>query len=40
LFGGALDDAIQACILEDKETAATTQELFANDGMFEGVRVC
>jgi hypothetical protein len=40
LFGGALDDAIQACILEDKETATTTQELFANDGMFEGVRVC
>jgi hypothetical protein len=39
LFGGALDDAIQACILEDEETVAAVQELFADDGMVEGVRV-
>jgi hypothetical protein len=40
LFGGALDDAIQACILEDEETAAVSQELFGDGGMVEGVRVC
>jgi hypothetical protein len=39
LFGGALDDAIQACILEDEETATAVQELFADDGVVEGVRV-
>jgi exonuclease III len=36
LFGGALDDAIPACILEDEETAAASQELFADDGVVEG----
>jgi hypothetical protein len=40
LFGGALDDAIQACILEDEETTAVSQELFAADGLVEEVRVC
>jgi hypothetical protein len=40
LFGGALDDAIQACILEDEETTAAAQELFADDDLVEEVRVC
>jgi hypothetical protein len=40
LFGGALDDAIQACILEDEETTAAAQELLVDDGLVEGVRVC
>jgi hypothetical protein len=40
LFEGALDDAIQACILEDEETAVAAQELFADDGLVEEVRVC
>jgi hypothetical protein len=35
-----LDDAIQACILEDEETTAVAQELFADDGLVEEVRVC
>jgi hypothetical protein len=39
LFGGALDDAIQACILEDEETAAAAQKLFIDDSVVEGVRV-
>jgi hypothetical protein len=40
LFGGALDDAIQACILEDEETTAAAQELFTDGGLVEEVRVC
>jgi hypothetical protein len=40
LFRGALDDAIQACILEDEETTTAAQELFAYDGLVEEVRVC
>jgi hypothetical protein len=40
LFGGALNDAIQACILEDEETTAAAQELFADDGLVKEVRVC
>jgi hypothetical protein len=39
LFRGALDDAIQACILEVEETSAAAQELFADDSVVEGVRV-
>jgi hypothetical protein len=39
LFKGTLDDANQACILEDEETTAMAQELFADDGVVEGVRV-
>jgi hypothetical protein len=39
LFEGALDDAIQACILEDEEMAAPAQELSVDDGVVERVRV-
>jgi hypothetical protein len=35
-----LDDAIQACILEDEETTAAAQELLIDDSLVEGVRVC